>query len=43
MMITQLVGKVENDLHNISTLFGRYFQIRDDYQNLMSTDVSSSS
>ena len=28
------------DLDRISTLFGRYFQIRDDYQNLVSADVS---
>ena len=28
------------DLHTLATLTGRYFQIRDDYQNLMSADVS---
>lgn len=31
---------IQLDLTNLSTLIGRYFQIRDDYQNLVSTDVS---
>ncbi|EEA28951.1 geranylgeranyl pyrophosphate synthase, putative [Talaromyces marneffei ATCC 18224] len=30
------------DLLNMTTLFGRYFQIRDDYQNLMSDEVQFS-
>ena len=30
----------EIDLGNLPTLLGRYFQIRDDYQNLVSPDVS---
>ena len=29
-------------ISNVVTLFGRYFQIRDDYQNLVSADVSVS-
>lgn len=41
-MMTQATGRVGNDLCNLSTLLGRYFQIRDDYQNLVSTDVSVS-
>ena len=39
-MMAKSSTPVQFDLTDLSTLIGRYFQIRDDYQNLVSSDVS---
>lgn len=31
---------LQGEVNNLLNAFGRYFQIRDDYQNLVSSDVS---
>lgn len=40
LMLAHSTVNPEMDLHSLPTLLGRYFQIRDDYQNLVSPDVS---
>lgn len=37
-----MISRRVPDLSNMTTLFGRYFQVRDDYQNLMSAEVQFS-
>ena len=39
-MVARSTESPNFDLEDLITLFGRYFQIRDDYQNLVSADVS---
>lgn len=43
LMVSHTPGPVDHaiqdDLKRVTTSLGRYFQIRDDYQNLVSTDV----
>lgn len=39
LMVARSTLKHETDLGDLPTLFGRFFQIRDDYQNLVSADV----
>ena len=40
LMIAESPLSFKSDLDNLACLFGRYFQIRDDYMNLSSPDVS---
>ena len=42
LMSVQATTGFEIDTDRLLTLVGRYFQIRDDYQNLASNDVSKS-
>lgn len=45
-LIVTYAGTVANDplpgMHQMVALLGQYFQIRDDYQNLVSADVRES-
>ena len=40
LLMTQTFRSVDKDLCDLANLLGRYFQIRDDYQNLKSTEVN---
>lgn len=41
LMLAKSPKAPKTDLGDLPTLLGRYFQIRDDYQNLISPDVST--
>jgi geranylgeranyl pyrophosphate synthase len=41
LMLINATTRTHVHLDTLSTLFGRFFQIRDDYQNLVSADVCS--
>ena len=41
LMLAKATVNTSVNVNTLSMLLGRYFQIRDDYKNLMSADVSS--